>query len=534
MNQPHPPTETVEFNLLDLAADDKGQGPKNGLGRRLPALVAQLLEAAGVSARHASATVALEYKRTGWAVAAGLLEEGKAIELSRRMGRTNHVVYGQLGPPQKQGMTLKLRALRRDDAAMVVRWEKDFFAEEVIDVALAVAGVLVELLEGQHSLETIRPELVFGTKDPRALLALQEGLDGMLALQAGVEGSKASYVAQRFLAALKQDPACTIAAEQAVALISSYSAEQLSPDETKDFAEQLVALRPDHREAVLLLARIHRRRDAADEAEQLLRQALEQGMEPRLQLELAQLCLTHERPDEALDLCRQLPRAKEPTEEAERLEIQGLAWARLGQLTEASQVLRQAVQLAPRAARPWANLGRCLHLLGDPAGAQEAYERGHELEPNNWEVARNFFELLAATGQLTRAEELAQVWHEQQPDDPLALVAVAEVMTSRPGNEAKALALLEGSLPKFGDNPQVLALLGSLATQMARLDEAEIHYRRALELCPQEPALLSNLAVVLAQQGNLSAAEKLAEQAVRLTPNDKVSARILAHIRQQN
>jgi Flp pilus assembly protein TadD len=50
---------------------------------------------------------------------------------------------------------------------------------------------------------------------------------------------------------------------------------------------------------------------------------------------------------------------------------------------EAARWLHDAATLQPRIPQYWFNLGIAYHRLGNRADAIEAYQRAHELEPNN-------------------------------------------------------------------------------------------------------------------------------------------------------
>ncbi|MCU0589488.1 MAG: M48 family metalloprotease [Syntrophobacteraceae bacterium] len=81
---------------------------------------------------------------------------------------------------------------------------------------------------------------------------------------------------------------------------------------------------------------------------------------------------------------------------------------------------------------------------------------------------------------------------------------------------------LDSALQKEPDNPAFHMMLGGLLLERKQYGEAEDHLLRALELAPEDPVLLNNLAWLYATApppvANSTAALRLAEEAVRLKP----------------
>jgi Flp pilus assembly protein TadD len=77
------------------------------------------------------------------------------------------------------------------------------------------------------------------------------------------------------------------------------------------------------------------------------------------------------------------------------------------------------------------------------------------------------------------------------------------------GNEfaaREALRLLEGVLPRFEHDPDVLTRLGHLYQMQGNLDRAERLYDRALKAAPDRAVVAANLGVLNARRGSLSRA----------------------------
>lgn len=532
----------AELNLLDLAADAAGKGPPRALGRRLPAMIALLLRAAGINARHASATVQIADDGTGWAVPAGLLDEGKAIELSHRMGPARLLAFGELGPPKAKGgeLPLTLRVLRREDAKEVLELEKSFYEEEVAHVAFELAQALAGLLEKVDDVASLDPAVVLGTHDAEALLLLHEGLDGLAAAEGGVSGSDVGHSVRLLLSAFERDSTFTVAFEHALSALSVHADATITVEHALELARRLADASEKNDQAILLMARLLLQQRETDQAKSILIDALkERPHDASLVAGLARVLNSLGEHDEAIRRCQELLESPEAAQleaslEANLREEWGIALAKCGRVKSARTQLERSVELDPSHPLAWANLGRCHHLLGHIEEASSAYERSLELDSRSWKVARNYAELLVARGDLAKAEELLTIWAEERPDDLLPVLALTELLASKPHREQDALNLLSSSLERHADDPRLHALLGGLLTQLERHEDAEGHYREALRLAPDDPALMSNLAVVLSHRGEHSEAERLARRAVELDPTDLISHKVLAHIRSKN
>lgn len=517
----------VDVNLLDLAAEPSGEVAPFALGRRLPAMVAELLRAAGLTARHLSATVPLdESGRLGFAVPAGLLDVGDAIEMSKRLGPAHLLVHGQLGPPRRGGMSLRLLVLRRDDGAAVAEIDRVFYEEEVLDVARDVAREVAELRGAGALVDALEPGGVLGTARAEALLRLEQGLDGLTALEGGVGGADAARTADHLLAAVEADPRCDRAAGRVVGLVATWL------DEPAGLAAcaRLVAARPGDEAARRLLGRLHERRGDLERAEAVLASA-PWPASTTLAADRARVLLGLGRAEEARALLEAQPAGGPGA--ADRAELQGLAFARSGRLADARRAFRAGLDLEPDRPALWANLGRCLHLLGRGAEARAAYERALELDGSSWQAARNFAELAMAEGDLERAEALLRLWADRRPGEVEPALALAELLAATDRREA-ARRLLEEALEGAPDDARLHAMLGAVLLGDGDRERAEEEYRHALELGPDDPALLTNVALLLAERGEVVEGERLARRACALAPDDAVAARALEHVLGKN
>ncbi len=101
-------------------------------------------------------------------------------------------------------------------------------------------------------------------------------------------------------------------------------------------------------------------------------------------------------------------------------------------------------------------------------------------------------------------------------DDMIATIVAA----LRSGDLATVERLCRAGLQRFPDEPKLLFLLGCGLRQQGRPQAALEPFSRLVEVCPDEGTHWSNYAAVLALVGDVEAAARAAETAVRLAPDD--------------
>ncbi|WP_269532435.1 glycosyltransferase family 41 protein [Chitinimonas sp. BJYL2] len=106
----------------------------------------------------------------------------------------------------------------------------------------------------------------------------------------------------------------------------------------------------------------------------------------------------------ALDQIRALQQQKQQGQRADALLEQGNRHYQQGQTEQARYCYAQALQLAPRHAHAWTNMGLLLHGAGLLAQAQAAYEQALQCNDQLAVVHNNYGILLQQLGQMRRAE----------------------------------------------------------------------------------------------------------------------------------
>lgn len=158
---------------------------------------------------------------------------------------------------------------------------------------------------------------------------------------------------------------------------------------------------------------------------------------------------------------------------------------------------------APVAPRSEAEWRRSLEVWGD------RYKRN----PGDVESAINYARALRATGQRAQAVAVLEQTSMRSPNS-MALSGAYGRALADAGQYAQALeALGKAHTP---DNPdwRILNAQGAVLDQMGRHAEAQKHYTAALKIMPDEPSVLSNLAMSYVLMKDLKSAEDTLRRAV--------------------
>lgn len=173
---------------------------------------------------------------------------------------------------------------------------------------------------------------------------------------------------------------------------------------------------------------------------------------------------------------------------------------------------------------------RQAQLLFDSKRSAEASKRLNQARTAQPDYAIQLYliesEALASHSQHEQAWQVVQQALEQFPDDLNLLYTRAMLAEKRDD-----LDLLEQDLrfilEREPDNSMALNALGyTLADRTTRYDEAKTLIEQALQLNPQDPAILDSLGWVNYRLGNLDEAERLLRQALARFPDHEVAAHL--------
>lgn len=156
------------------------------------------------------------------------------------------------------------------------------------------------------------------------------------------------------------------------------------------------------------------------------------------------------------------------------------------EVDEALPWLRTAVALDPELATSWVNLGVARRRVNDLAGAEEAYRRALELDPQTHSAYQNMAALLRLRG---------------REEEALELLALTDRLGTR--------------------NPYNYISLGDWSLEAGRLEDARRFYRRALILHRQDAEPYAALGALEATLGHPRKARRWLRKAERIDPDHR-------------
>ena len=191
------------------------------------------------------------------------------------------------------------------------------------------------------------------------------------------------------------------------------------------------------------------------------------------------------------------------------------------------RVLYQPGQVDPRAAEGLVEtysasnrLDRAIQLLGDDL----------KKSPGSVSIRRLLAVTQARAGKYDLATSEYQRVLEEDPKSVDVRMQAAQVYRLK-GDLTNAIAVLEPAAALAPTNPEPIMLLAALHEQAGHTAEARTGYQRVLQLRPDNPFVLNNIAFLLAEtDGNLDEALGLAERALQKSPGHPVLTDTLGYI----
>ncbi len=171
--------------------------------------------------------------------------------------------------------------------------------------------------------------------------------------------------------------------------------------------------------------------------------------------------------------------------------------------------LQQAVDLTPKFAQAWSDLGAARQLQQDDAAALKAYERAVALNPNDAIAQYRFGSELLHEGDSHQAVEHLAAAYRLNPDDQSTLNALQTALR-REGRSTEAdqirqkLADLLRSRDQKNQNVLEAVKLnnkGAALEKEGNLADAAQQYKEALALDPEHNGIRVNYAIALLRQG---------------------------------
>jgi RNA polymerase sigma factor (sigma-70 family) len=195
----------------------------------------------------------------------------------------------------------------------------------------------------------------------------------------------------------------------------------------------------------------------------------------------------------------------------------GIVLLRQGKLVEAIDCFRRAIELDPKLTQAHYNLGNALHQQGKLDEAVACFRRAIQLDPRDAQAHNNLGNVLLQQGKMDEAVASLRRSIELDPRNASVHNNLGNVL-SRQGKLEEAVACFRRALELNPKLTQPHDNLGNALLTQGKAEEAAACFRRSIELDPRNALAHNNLGVVLLQQGKMAEAVACSRRAIELDP----------------
>ncbi len=168
------------------------------------------------------------------------------------------------------------------------------------------------------------------------------------------------------------------------------------------------------------------------------------------------------------------------------------------------------------------NYAHSLKQIGHHSRAFAVLESAHKSDPKNRELSSEYGRIAIQVGKIALAEELLNKAGGYDSDD-WKTVSAKGVLLSKRGDYKGAQQYFKRALDLKPHQPSVISNLAMSYALVGKPELAEKYIRRASELAPNNKQVQQNLALILGIRGNFEEAETIASRSV---PSQVASANI--------
>ncbi|MBF0176686.1 MAG: tetratricopeptide repeat protein [Magnetococcales bacterium] len=190
-----------------------------------------------------------------------------------------------------------------------------------------------------------------------------------------------------------------------------------------------------------------------------------------------------------------------------------------GRYDQARLILDDFLATNDNSCAAWNLSANLAHMAGDPQGAEAAYLRSLQLNPNYADAYYNLGNFLTERKRFAEAETSYQQALRINPNDADVFNRLGNLYREQK-RPVDAETAYRQALQLHPDHINSCNNLGILLTELERFAEAEAAYRQALRINPNIALIHSNLGLLFKQQKRLADAEIAYREALRLMPNN--------------
>ena len=316
----------------------------------------------------------------------------------------------------------------------------------------------------------------------------------------------ANTALDHFQKAIRIDPEETVLYPPAIA--SALQSKQ--DDKALELCRELRKKQPEALSPLLLHAHVCVLTDHFDDAESLLRKAVQQFPdEPESRLALARFLISMEQQEEAVGILEYL--SQQDPDNADTLSLLGTLYIERARslkdnanvksaVLEGINLLEQALELAPDDPAQWQRLGFSYLAIHDMDGVQRAFENAYKLAPNDVLIGRQLLDLYIQKGKIEPALEVCDELIRQTRTDPeLWIRYLSERLPEK--NRQDLTDYLQDYIDNHSDAPVFYHIqLGSLFLDQDQVDKAEDVLIQADSLFPGDLRLQTITAYLMVRK----------------------------------
>ncbi|MGA8901456.1 tetratricopeptide repeat protein [Bradyrhizobium sp.] len=147
-----------------------------------------------------------------------------------------------------------------------------------------------------------------------------------------------------------------------------------------------------------------------------------------------------------------------------------------------------------------------------PAHSLDFYHDRYHANPNDADAALNYGKALRAAGQRSQAVAVLEQATIAHPGDKALMAGFGRALADN-GNFQQAFEVLGHAHSPEDPDWRILSAQGAVLDQLGRGEEARQYYASALRIVPDEPSVLSNLALSYVLSKDLAKAEETLRRA---------------------
>lgn len=274
-------------------------------------------------------------------------------------------------------------------------------------------------------------------------------------------------------------------------------------EDAEELYRQMITIQPKNPSGYLRMSRLYIAQQQPDKALAVLEQGYAQNpLATQLLAALIQSYMSQKKHDQALALCEQ--RIADNLQDVVAYNLIGWVHTDLKNYSQAETALKKAIDLQPLWPAPHSNLARLYLLQGRKQEAVQRLKGAIESNPKNREAYLSLAMLYEQDNDFTNSMEIYELALKHNPQFWFAANNLAFLISEESQNAAdleRAMQLAKKALQLQPNNPAVLDTIGWVHYRMGQYSQALNTIEKALQIAPDAAVLNYHLGMVLVKLG---------------------------------